>query len=225
MNTYHHCRKPTFKWGGNPVVLLVMSMVIAACTPSIELSPTLVMTTDVPAITNTITKSSPSQTLTLVLTSATPSSPSITKPPTRLVPTDTPIPTATVTIMGFHTVKVDETLLCIARAYGVLPDAIAQANSLLAPTYRILVGSTLRIPSVRWLGISQGVTCSPQFESPWGVKLPTAIPTQDSTSVPPPQPSQDSTPVPLPQPSPTPTLCVITTLPCTTPNPSAIPYP
>src|SRR5690349_22984298 len=49
----------------------------------------------------------------------------------------TPLPP--VPIIGQHTAQPGETIFCIARAYGVLPSAIAQANGL-AQTFSISAG-------------------------------------------------------------------------------------
>jgi LysM repeat protein len=85
------------------------------------------------------------------------------RPP--VVPTErpfTPIPPAP--IMGHHVVLKDETLYCIARTYGVLPAAIAQANGLFVP-FNVVTGQTLAIPEVQWVGIAPGPVCVPQFAS------------------------------------------------------------
>jgi LysM repeat protein len=92
---------------------------------------------------------------------------------TSAPPTATPLPTATsqpftpippAPIMGRHVVSKDETLFCIARAYGVLPAAIAQANGLFPP-FTVLPGQTLNVPAVQWKNIAPGQVCSPQFTS------------------------------------------------------------
>jgi len=76
----------------------------------------------------------------------------------------TPIPPAP--LIGRHLVVGGETLFCIARAYGVLPAAIAQANNLSLP-FTVFPGQVLKIPAVRWTNILSGPVCQPQFTSPF----------------------------------------------------------
>jgi len=93
-------------------------------------------------------------------------------------PTVTPFkPTATLAaaILGRHIVRAGETLFCIARVYGVAPDAIAQVNGLAAPDFLVTTGQTLKIPSVRWTAVIPGPACTPQFNSPFN-PLPTTPP-------------------------------------------------
>lgn len=76
-------------------------------------------------------------------------------------------PVSAATILGQHVVQNGETLYCIGRAYGVLPNAIAQASgisgfSLLSP------GQTLSIPDTPWPNMPSGPTCRAQFTSPFG---------------------------------------------------------
>lgn len=66
-----------------------------------------------------------------------------------------------VTILGYHTVRKGETLFCIARAYGVDPMAIADANGVLTPSL-ILPGLVLAIPNVPRT-LPSGPVCAPQF--------------------------------------------------------------
>jgi LysM repeat protein len=66
--------------------------------------------------------------------------------------------------MGKHTVRSGETLYSIGRAYGVYPQAIAEANHVEDPA-SIFPGQTLNIPRVRWPGgVPQGPTAKQQFE-------------------------------------------------------------
>ena len=78
--------------------------------------------------------------------------------------------------MGRHVVLKDETLFCIARTYGVLPAAIAQANGLFVP-FNVAAGQTLAIPEVQWVNIAAGPVCPPQFTSLYPGLLPVATPT------------------------------------------------
>jgi LysM repeat protein len=97
--------------------------------------------------------------------SATEPAPAATETKPRPAPTErpfTPIPPAP--IMGRHVVLKDETLFCIARAYGVLPAAIAQANGLFAP-FNVVAGQTLAIPEVQWTNVAAGPVCPTQFTS------------------------------------------------------------
>ncbi len=69
--------------------------------------------------------------------------------------------------MGHHVVLKGETIYCIARAYGVLPAAIAQANGLFPP-FNVDAGQTLAIPEVQWVNIATGPAgpvCKAQFTS------------------------------------------------------------
>ena len=78
--------------------------------------------------------------------------------------------------IGQHLVAKGETLLCIARAYGVQPDAIAQANDM--QTLNVMAGETLNIPPVQWVDIAPGPVCTPQFKSPYpGLLFNTPAPT------------------------------------------------
>lgn len=98
--------------------------------------------------------------------------------PTQAPATPTAVPPRpTVPSLGQHTVQPGETIFCLARAYGVLPDAIVQANGLSAP-YTVTAGQSLRIPAVRWEQILPGPVCAPQFQSPYpGLPFVTETPT------------------------------------------------
>jgi hypothetical protein len=73
---------------------------------------------------------------------------------------------APVASLGVHIVQCCEHLFCIGRAYGVLPQAIAEANylPLNAPLF---FGQELQIPDVPWVNIPPGPICKPQFKSPY----------------------------------------------------------
>lgn len=112
-------------------------------------------------------------------------SPSVTASPTR---TATSAP-----LLGVHVVRQDETLLCVARAYGVAPEAIAQENGLRDP-FTLIVGQRLRIPAARWTAVIPGPLCAAQFASPFAPPTPT-----------PPTASRTPTLTPTRTPSPVPT--------------------
>jgi LysM repeat protein len=81
--------------------------------------------------------------------------------------------------MGRHVMQKGETVLCIARAYGVLPDAIAQANGLDAQ-FNVVAGQTLKIPAVQWVNVAAAVgpVCPTQFTSLYpGLPVVTPTPT------------------------------------------------
>jgi LysM repeat protein len=85
-------------------------------------------------------------------------------PPTAVPPTGVP-PTAVPPyygIRGYHTVRYQETLFCIGRAYGVNPWAIASQNGLAYPYY-LYVGQVLAIPNAPWVNMTPGPSCTPQF--------------------------------------------------------------
>jgi LysM repeat protein len=66
--------------------------------------------------------------------------------------------------MGKHTVQSGETLYMIGRAYGVFPQAIAEANNIADPS-AIFPGQVLNIPKTRWPGgVPQGPVAKQQFE-------------------------------------------------------------
>lgn len=99
-------------------------------------------------------------------------------------PTNTSVP---IPILGTHRVQAGETLFCIGRGYGVLPDAIALVNNF-SPTARLVPGQALRIPAVRWTNIQPGPICAPQFQSPYPsapTLTPTPTVTRTATNMPP----------------------------------------
>jgi LysM repeat protein len=103
-------------------------------------------------------------------------------------PTVTPVPITPVPpapIMGTHLVLPGETVFCIARGYGVLPAAIAQANGL-SQELLIYSGQVLRIPEVQWVNIAPGPVCPPQFASifPGLPVIPTATATPVASATP-----------------------------------------
>jgi LysM repeat protein len=130
--------------------------------------------TEEPSATPTLLPDEPSRTPAPPTATATPAPPTAT--PRTTFPTFTPIPYTPAPVIGRHVVLAGETLFCIARGYGVLPFAIAQANSLPVP-YTVFPGQTLNIPEVQWFNISPGPVCPTQFQSPFpGLPLPTATP-------------------------------------------------
>lgn len=112
--------------------------------------------TDTPTFTYTPTLTS-TTTPTLTFTP----SPTSTPLPTA-APTSTPVPTAIPgAILGYHTVRPGETLYCIARAYGVDPQAIAVRNGIVNPNL-IYAGKVLAIPNAPRL-LPPGPVCPRQF--------------------------------------------------------------
>jgi len=69
--------------------------------------------------------------------------------------------TSSSSILGYHYVRSGETLLCIARAYGVSAWAIANQNWLYYP-FILYPGQRLAIPNVPYQN-PPGPTCVPQF--------------------------------------------------------------
>ena len=149
--------------------------VVATATPSRTPQPTATATTPPATATLPDTPTSGAQAAASPLPSRAPVTPTpVTPTPvtptateTRRLPTATerpftPIPPAP--IMGHHVVLKNETIFCIARAYGVLPAAIAQANGLFLP-YNVAAGQTLEIPEVQWMNVAAGPVCPPQFKS------------------------------------------------------------
>ncbi len=127
-----------------------------------------------PSATPTLLPDEPSRTPAPPTATFTPAPPTVT--PRSAFPTFTPIPYTPAPVIGQHGVLVGETIFCIARAYGVLPFAIAQANGLPTP-YTVFPGQTLNIPEVQWLNISPGPVCPTQFTSPFpGLTIATATP-------------------------------------------------
>src|SRR5574341_1478016 len=125
--------------------------------------------TDTPTLTNT--RTSPPATTTPIRLAA-----SATVTPSPTVTAVKPTATLAVAILGRHVVQAGETLFCIARAYRVDPDVIAQVNGLTAPNFFVTTGQTLKIPSVRWANVIPGPLCVPQFSSPFN-PLPAISPT------------------------------------------------
>jgi LysM repeat protein len=68
------------------------------------------------------------------------------------------------TILVTHIVQPGETVYCIARAYGVDPNAIITHNLLIHPNY-ITPGTPLEIPNVP-ATIAPGPVCHPQDGTP-----------------------------------------------------------
>lgn len=84
-------------------------------------------------------------------------------PTVQPTPISTPIPTVPPSnILGYHTVRFQETLFCIGRAYGVNPWAIASQNNIPYPYY-LRVGQVLAIPNVAWANPVSGPVCQRQF--------------------------------------------------------------
>jgi LysM repeat protein len=106
--------------------------------------------------------------------------------PPAFQPTVTPVaftPLPPAPIIGRHVVQPGETIFCIARAYGVLPAAIAQANGL-TQTFFFSEGQVLLIPAVQWTNMAAGPVCAPQFQSPFpGLPAPTAAPAGPALAV------------------------------------------
>lgn len=100
-------------------------------------------------------------------------------------PTETLIPlplTPGFTVLGVHRVQPGDTITCIGRGYGVVPEAIILANEL-QPPYALKVNQPLNIPAVRWNAITQGPVCRTQFTSPYpGLPTSTITPTPTKTS-------------------------------------------
>ena len=151
--------------------------------------------TRVPAIPSATPSLTPAATITIVI-------------PSTALPLPTPIPT--VSIIGRHTVRSGETLLCIGRAYGVLPDAIAQANGLVSP-FNLSLGQVLNIPAVQWTAIAPGPVCAAQFISPFPglpvvptlIPIPTATPVPTASGAPSPTGTASASPTPTPTDTPT----------------------
>lgn len=137
-------------------------------------TPTPSPTRSAPSVTPTLLPNEPSRTPAPPTATFTPAPPTAT--PRSNIPTFTPVPYTPAPIIGQHVVLVGETIFCIARGYGVLPFAIAQANGLPTP-YTVFPGQTLNIPEVQWLDISPGQVCPTQFPSPFpGLPIATATP-------------------------------------------------
>jgi LysM repeat protein len=119
------------------------------------------------------TQPPPSPTAAPVIETSTVAAPTVAAQPSSTPRPFTPIPRAP--LIGRHVVANNETLFCIARAYGVLPAAIAQANDM-QPPFNVIAGQTLGIPADQWVDIAPGPVCAPQFTSPYP-GLPLATPT------------------------------------------------
>jgi LysM repeat protein len=142
---------------------------------------------------------------------ATPETPTPLSPTGVLIPTDTtvPLPTPTlppvtvapsVPLLGRHTLENGETLFCIGRAYGVLPNAIAQANNI-DLNAGVQFGQVLAIPAVQWVNIPPGPVCPPQFESPFpGLPVSTDTPVATDTPSITATPTASATPQPVCEP-------------------------
>ena len=90
-------------------------------------------------------------------------------PTPEMTATETTTPTVTGTVspyLGSHTVQSGESLYSIGRAYGVDPNAIAQANGIGTP-YTIYKGQALKIPPVKWTSIPSGPVAPQQFTPNW----------------------------------------------------------
>jgi LysM repeat protein len=93
-----------------------------------------------------------------------------------VAPIPSPLPAVTsapaaVSIAGEHFVVSGESLSCIGRAYGVVPNAIADANGITL-TSTLVVGQRLKIPFAQWATIPPGPVCSPQFSPPFAGQAP-----------------------------------------------------
>ncbi len=139
--------------------------------------------TDTPQTPNAVL---PTDTSTPSLPATAISLPTATLPPVTVAPS--------VPILGRHTLESGETLFCIGRAYGVLPNAIAQANNIDLGA-GVQFGQVLAIPAVQWVNIPPGPVCPPQFDSPFpGLPVSTDTPVATDT------PAITATPTNTPQP-------------------------
>ncbi|MBI3243099.1 MAG: LysM peptidoglycan-binding domain-containing protein [Chloroflexi bacterium] len=127
-------------------------------------------------------------------------------------PTQTAPPTATPTpiLIGQHIVNGGDTLYCVGRAYGVQPNAIAQANSLVSP-FTLHRGQVLKIPTVLWPVIPPGPICAQQFSSPFASLHPMLTPVSSL-------PKLTDTPTPAPSDTPTPGVILTITTPALMPT-------
>ncbi|MEP7355913.1 MAG: LysM peptidoglycan-binding domain-containing protein, partial [Anaerolineales bacterium] len=165
--------------------------VVASSTPTPTATPTASATeTQLPTSTETPAPETPSSTPeppTATLEPSLTPFPSPTEPifqPTVTPRPFTPLPP--VPLIGHHTAQPGDTIFCIARAYGVLPVAIAQANGLSFTSF-IRSGQVLAIPAVQWLDILDGPVCAAQFVSPYpGLVVATATPADTATPAGPP---------------------------------------
>lgn len=133
--------------------------------------------------------------------------------------TATPVtPGTPFTVLGEHHVALGETISCVGRAYGVSPQAIADANGF-DLTSELHAGQVLLIPAVQWINISEGPVCAPQFalatatvgslaqasptRQPKANTNPTEPPKAEATQPPPPvAPTEPPPPVPPTKPPP-----------------------
>ena len=143
--------------GGGATALPEMSFPSATPVPiaSPEATPTVVAPTPAPSATPVFTETP------VPFTPVPPApTPSVERPPNQGY-YDTPfVP------LGTHIVQPREHLFCIGRAYGVLPQAIADANFIALDT-PLVDDQPLKIPDVPWQNIPPGPICRPQFKSPY----------------------------------------------------------
>lgn len=129
-----------------------------------------------PTATTVATTTAPAEAAAAATTAPSATSPA---PALALTATVTPLP-----LIGAHTVRAGEAVFCIARVYGVRPDAIGAANGL-DGALTVFAGQTLGIPAAPWTGIAPGPVCAPQFQSPYpGLPFATASPTATPTATP-----------------------------------------
>jgi hypothetical protein len=183
--------------GSDEALDAVIASVTEAAATSVALAPTSASTGEsaagTPGEAATTEPPPASETPAPTVTETPTLTPTATGTPTA-TPTPTRTPTATYVIAGSHTVQINENLLCIARAYGVFPDAIGVANRL-APPYPLVASQVLLIPAVRWPNPLPGPVCAAQFTSPFPAVLP---PAPSPTNTLPPPPPTDTQPPPPP---------------------------
>jgi hypothetical protein len=74
-------------------------------------------------------------------------------------------------ILCEHRVALGETLACIGRGYGVIPEVIAIVNEI-EITSDLEIGQVLQIPAIPWENISTGPVCPPQCIPPnWDLSI------------------------------------------------------
>ncbi|MBN1889068.1 MAG: LysM peptidoglycan-binding domain-containing protein [Thermoflexales bacterium] len=151
------------------VILVLLAASLAACSAPAPSSPSpqgQVAPSATPQV-------APSSTL-AVLKTNTPAPAA--QPSTTLTPSATstrsatPAPGQTFAVQGYHTVRAGETLMCIGRAYAVVPQAIASQNKI-GDADRLLVGQVLAIPVAPWTPVPAGPVCPRQFGE--GAPVPT----------------------------------------------------
>ena len=140
---------------------------------------------------------------------------SLTSIPINPFPSSTP--GASFVLLGVHVVQAQETLFCIARGYGVAPQALAAANGLTLNS-SVSAGMPLNIPAVRWETIAPGPACPPQFPSPF-VASPTLTPSPVQATQTPTPPAPAVTTIAAPTSTP------VSLFPSETPVPSLPPRP